>query len=500
MKKLLISTTLGILSIPVWSAETPTVNEEEHRPNILLIVSEDHGPELGCYGDPIARTPAFDRLAAEGMRFEHAHVVQAGCSPSRAAIHTGLYAHQNGQIGLATWGFRLYNEDIPNLPRSLKEAGYRTGIIGKLHINPESAFPFDFKAMPSGNFARKDLAGYARHAGEFMAKGNGPFFLAVNYPDAHSPWQRQVDGLPAEPIDPEDVEMLPYYGVDTPELREVLANHYNSIMRLDSLVGELLDTLKAHGKADNTLVIFISDHGPDIIRGKRTVYEGGTRVPLIIRWPAGVDAGQVSRALVESTDLMPTLLEVSGAQPVPGLPGKSLLPILKGEPVEWRRFLFTEYHTHATAPNFNPQRAVRDNRYKLIHNLYPGEVNRNFTFTFNKDRYGYDSAAKAAEEAPEHIRETYRRMRIQPRFELYDLYADPNEFHNLADNPAYADVFEELSGALTVLREQSGDPLLDPDILNQFRGEILNLTEKRTARRHDYQYPSYFFPEKKGKK
>ena len=113
-------------------------------PNILLIVSEDNGPELGCYGDPYARTPNLDQLAAEGVRFNRAFVPQAGCSQSRASFLTGLYPHQHGQIGLATWGFRLYREDTPNLPRSLKAAGYRTGIIGKLHINPESAFPFDF--------------------------------------------------------------------------------------------------------------------------------------------------------------------------------------------------------------------------------------------------------------------------------------------------------------------------------------------------------------------
>jgi N-sulfoglucosamine sulfohydrolase len=480
---------------PVAAPATAVPAPAANRPNILLIVSEDHGPELGCYGDPYARTPHLDRLAAEGMRFERAYVVQAGCSPSRAAIHTGRYAHQNGQVGLATWGFRLYREDMSNLPRSLKQAGYRTGIIGKLHVNPESAFPFDFKAIPSGNFARKDLPEYARNAGAFIAAGDEPFFLAVNYPDAHSPWQTQVDGMPAQPLGPDDIQSLPYFGVDTPELRAVLANHYNSVMRLDTLIGDLLSVLEAQGKADNTLVIFISDHGPDIIRGKRTVYEGGTHVPLIMRWPAGFKAGQTSRALVESTDLKPTLLELAGADPVPGLPGKSLLPLLRGEPVAWRQHLFTEFHTHAAAPNFNPQRALRNDRYKLIETLYPDEVNRNFLFTFNKDRYGYDSAVRAAADAAPHIRDTFQRMRIQPRYELYDLHADPYEFRNLADDPAHAEVFAELRDALTALRIRTGDPLLDPAILRQFRDEVLSLSNQRAARSHDWQYPTYFFPQ-----
>ncbi len=111
------------------------------RPNILLIVSEDNGPELGCYGVPHVKTPVLDRLAERGVRFENAYVPQAGCSQSRAAFLTGLYPHQNGQIGLATWKFQMYREQTPNLVRRLKKAGYRTGILGKLHVNPATASP-----------------------------------------------------------------------------------------------------------------------------------------------------------------------------------------------------------------------------------------------------------------------------------------------------------------------------------------------------------------------
>ncbi|MFM7973684.1 MAG: sulfatase-like hydrolase/transferase, partial [Pirellula sp.] len=162
------------------------------------------------------RTPHLDRLAAQGVRFERAFVPQAGCSQSRASFLTGLYPHQHGQIGLATWGFRVYRDDIPNLPRSLKEAGYRTGIIGKLHINPESAFPFDFHEIKSGNFARKELPDYSRHASTFIHAGDQPFFLSVNYPDAHDTWLRQVNGLPAEPQTADQVQAMSYMGIDPP--------------------------------------------------------------------------------------------------------------------------------------------------------------------------------------------------------------------------------------------------------------------------------------------
>ena len=129
----------------------------QELPNVLLIVSEDNGQELGVYGDPYVHTPNLDRLASEGTLFKNAYVAQAGCSQSRAAFLTGLYPHQNGQIGLATWKFRMYRDDTPNIVRSVKEVGYRTGIIGKLHVNPASAFPFDFKGISKSNFDRNDL-------------------------------------------------------------------------------------------------------------------------------------------------------------------------------------------------------------------------------------------------------------------------------------------------------------------------------------------------------
>ncbi|MHC4143467.1 MAG: sulfatase-like hydrolase/transferase [Planctomycetota bacterium] len=228
-----------------------------------MIVSEDNGPELGCYGDPYSRTPHLDQLAANGVRFNRAFIAQAGCSQSRASILTGLYPHQHGQIGLATWGFRMYKPDTPNLVRSLKEAGYRTRIIGKLHINPAAAFPFDMHEILTSNFSRKNLSDYAGYAEAFVNADNHPFLLSVNYPDAHAPWIKKIEGLP----------------------RRLNADYYNCLSRLDSLIGDLLEALQHSGKSDNTLVVYIGDHGADFLRGKRTSYENGVRIPLIIRRP-----------------------------------------------------------------------------------------------------------------------------------------------------------------------------------------------------------------------
>lgn len=460
------------------------------RPNILLIVSEDNGPELGCYGEPFVKTPVLDKLAADGVRFHNAYVPQAGCSQSRAAFLTGLYPHQNGQIGLATWKFRMYRGDTPNMVRSLKAAGYRTGIIGKLHVNPESAFPFDKKEIPSSNFGRKNLNDYAGHAEDFFNASDVPFFLSVNYPDAHRPFVKQVRGLPERPLAANDVKPLAYFGLDTPQLRADTADYYNCMNRLDSLVGELLDALRRSGKAENTLIVYLGDHGADLLRGKRTSYEGGVRVPLIVHWPGRVKPKQVRRELVSTLDLMPTLLAVAEAEPVAHLPGRSLVPLLQDEETEWRRYLFTEYHTHS-AHNFYPQRTVRNARYKLIQNLMPGQDNPGYDYTLKRF---FPDLPRTIEAAPDHIRASYRRMKTPPEYELYDLETDPYEFRNLAADIEHAAALAVLREQLAAWRAQTNDPLLDPENMRRLKAEIDACLVEGEARKPQLTltYPDYF--------
>jgi len=472
-------------------AFAPLAALASERPNILLIVSEDNGQHLGCYGNPYVVTPHLDSLATDGVRFNRAYVTQAGCSPSRASIYTGLYPHQNGQLGLATWGFELYRGDMPNMVTSLNAAGYRTGIIGKLHINPEEAFPFDYSSIPGGNFQRKDLGDYALRAREFLASTDKPFFLAVNYPEAHQPFIAQAGGLPEKPLTGADVGSLPYFGVDAPDIRQIVADYYNCMSRLDVLVGDLLKELDASGKADNTLVIYLGDHGADMLRGKRTVYEGGVLIPLLIRWPDGAAAGQVRSELITTADLMPTILDLAEAAPVPGLAGRSMAQLLKQQPVEWRGYLFTEYHTHAATDNFYPQRAVRSDRYKLIENLLPGEVNPGYEFTMHHTDADF---AAAIAKAPEPVRAAYRRMQQPARWELYDLQADPYEFNDLSGDPAHQQVLKELQAALADWRARTADPLLDPANLARFKAEVYNLPSKAVVDAGGYwQYMHYFF-------
>lgn len=464
--------------------------DTSRQPNILLIVSEDNGPELGCYGDPYAQTPTLDKLAADGVRFQNAYVAQAGCSQSRAALLTGLYPHQNGQIGLATWKFRMYRDDTPNIVRSLKHCGYRTGIIGKLHVNPESAFPFDYQRLPSANFARNNLGDYASGAEQFFRAGDQPFFLSVNFPDAHRPFIKQVVGLPVTPLGRNDVKPLPYFGLDTPQLRSVTADYYNCLSRLDSLIGDLLESLQRSAKADNTLVVYLGDHGADLLRGKRTSYEAGVRIPLIIRWPGRAKSGQVRTDLVSTLDLVPTLLAAANADPIADLPGRSLGPLLRDEATAWRQYLFTEFHLHSPH-NFYPQRTVRNLRYKLIQNLLPHQTNPGYDYTL--DRF-FPDLRRAIKSAPDAIRQSYQQMQRPPEFELYDLRNDPHEFSNLANEPQHAGTLVTLQRKLAQWRSRTSDPLLFRENLRRLKNEVDScFADGRPAKeRLKLTYPDYF--------
>jgi len=484
--KTLAYAVLGLLLIV-----TPGVGDD--KPNVLLIVSEDNGPELGCYGDPYARTPNLDRLAAEGVRFENAFVPYTVCSPSRACFLTGLRPHQNGQIGLATHKFAMYREDTPSFVTLLKGHGYHTGLIGKLHVNPPSAFPFDFTAIPSANFRRKQSpADYAAAAVRFFAQsGDAPWFLSVNFPDAHLPFLRQANGLPAEPLDADDVKPMSWIGVDTPRLREQVANYYNCLERLDHAVGLLLDELQKTGQADNTLVFYIGDHGAQFPRGKGTVYEAGLRVPLIVRWPGQSQAGQVRQELVSTLDLLPTALVATGVKPMGDLPGRALQPLLAGAAAENSRRYIYGFTTGSFPGNCFVQHSVRDERFKLISSPRPGTDNLiSRSYLDESHPYFVVSGATVSDQAAiaPHVRDAFDRWSRPPRYELYDLKSDPHEWHNLADDLQFATVKTRLIKALTDMQQQTHDPFLDPANIEAFVTEQLANRDLGYRRNQDFRW------------
>jgi len=442
------------------------------RPNVLLIVSEDNGAELGCYGTPHVRTPNLDLLAQQGCRFANAYVTHAVCSASRASFLTGLYPFQNGHIGLATHRYAMYR-NWANIPSVLKDHGYRTGMIGKLHVNPEPAFPLDFRAITGSGFNDRPMRKYGDAAAEFFNSSDEPFFLSINYPDAHFPLLKQQYGLPKELLTGDDLTApLPFIGVDSPRLRQGTADYYNCLMRLDAGIGMLLAELEKAGKANNTLVIYIGDHGAQFSRGKATCYEGGLRIPMILWWPGQVKPGTVRDELVSTIDILPTIIQAVRLPRRESLPGRSLLPLAEGRDLAWREYLFAE-RTAYHAASFFPQRTIRNERYKLILNLTPERQNpvadnyryqRGSFFVYGANQEEIDAAAM-------HVRQAYATWRNPPPVELYDLADDPWEFRNLGDKPQLAELKQRLMDELRRFRKEHGDPLLDPDKLKKLAEE-----------------------------
>jgi len=469
--------------------------KRQSKPNILLMVAEDHGLQLGCYGDKHISTPNLDALADGGVRFVHAYVSQAGCSPSRASILTGLYPHNNGQIGLATHGLRMYQDDTPNLTTYLKDAGYRTGIIGKIHVNPESAFLFDFRAFPTSNFNKRPVKAFAKSAGEFFRASNDPFLMWISFPDAHRPFHNQQKGIPANIMAPEDIETLPMVGVSTQQTLQTTARYYNCMQRLDVAVGMVLRELADSGKADNTLIIYLSDHGPDFPRAKKTIREGGSRVPLIMSWKGRLPKGKVESRLVSSLDVLPTILEIAGIRPrQSNLDGQSLMPLFRKDYAKWREYLFTEFTLH-WPETYYPGRAVRDRRFKLVHNLLPERANPVYDIYLVQQR-PETFTPEELKKAPKHLQRAYTIFRQPPEFELYDLQNDPWEFHNLAEDPHYVEQLKRLKKQLAEWQEETNDPLRHKHILDQFTAENdATMAGGKYVKKKlgQWNYPEYFF-------
>lgn len=425
---------------------------EENKPplNIVLVTADDLGLQLGCYGDSIARTPNLDAFARQGAIFKNAYVTQASCSPSRSSMLTGLYPHQNGQVGLSHRGYRMF-DIIRTLPQMLKEEGYVNAIIGKLHVEPAAHFPFDY----ADTDARKtrDVAEVATQAKVFMDTVSHPFFLMVNYFDPHVKMFPQVKGIPKTPYTAGDVAAFPFQQIDTPKELERIADYYSCVERLDTGFGMLMDALEETGKAANTLVIFLGDHGPPFVRAKTNCYEAGLKVPFLVKWPDG-PATEFS-GFVNANDIVPTVLEAAQVSIPTHLPGKSLRPVLDKRPFEDRPYLFGEFTAHAPQ-FFYPMRSVRDQRYKLIVNYLDGQPFP--SLTVDGDPAWQESRDEKFDGTQ--VRDVFDRYVQRPPVELYDLAEDPWEFNDLANDPTYKTVIDRLQKALIQWQEETDDPLL----------------------------------------
>jgi N-sulfoglucosamine sulfohydrolase len=438
----------------------PTVASGQTRPkNVVLIIADDLGMQIGCYGDTVCKTPNLDALAKRGLRFTRSYSSVSSCSPSRASIYTGLFSHQNGQYGLQHAVHK--QECLPwvlSLPNLLRSAGYWTGLIGKFHVGPDSVFPWDRLLTKTKG---RDPQSFAQLAREFIHdSGKKPFFLVVAYHDPH----RAAKGFGNEPFagDPKEVKYdpkkvkLPYYLPDCDEARQDWAEYLQSISRLDRGVGLIIEALREAGLLEDTVIIFISDNGPPFAGAKTTLYAAGIHLPLIMAGPS-IPAGRTSDALVSYIDLTPTILDIAGAK-LPTykqtkLIGKSLMPIARGDDTKGHDAVFGSHQFHEIT-NYYPMRAIVTDRYKLIVNL-----EHELTYPFASDLWGspswqYVRTHKLKMMGTRSVESYLHR----PLEELYDLTSDPDELKNLANDPSQAKTLADLRARLRAWQIETTDP------------------------------------------
>jgi N-sulfoglucosamine sulfohydrolase len=431
--------------------------------NVVLIVADDLGRQLGCYSDKVARTPHLDGLAADGTRFDSAFCTASSCSPSRSVILTGLQNHTNGQYGLQhdTHNFST-RPFVKPLPMLLKNAGYRTCSIGKVHVQPEELYRFE-KYANDGIAGGRNAVRMAENAEKFIREDDTrPFFIYFCPTDPHRAQtgfanETEYPGIKPEKFDPAEI-VVPHYLPDQREVRQELAEYYQSISRVDQGVGRLISALKATSHLDDTLILFLSDNGPPFPGAKTNLYDAGTRLPLIIRSPEQKARGIVSQAMVDWTDLVPTILaftEVKPPAPPHLLRGRTLLTILENaEPKGWDEIY--QSHSFHEVTMYYPMRSIRTRKYRYILNLA-----HELPYPFASDLF--DSPTWQASLKRHDTQYGSRMVEAyvhRPRVELYDIESDPQEVANLAGRPEYVKVLTELQEKLFVWQTQTRDPWL----------------------------------------
>ncbi len=435
--------------------------------NVLIIMADDCTyNDLPLYGGQNAKTPHLDALARQSVTFNRAYLAEAICQPCRAELYTGLYPMRNG----CAWNHSASRPGVHSLPQLLTPHGYRVGLAGKVHVGPQSVFPFEVVAGFDTNCVRNptrphDLQGVR----EFMTRDQDqPFCLVIALVEPHVPW---VMGDPAQY--PRAKIKLPPHIADTPRTRQDFSHYLAEITFMDGQVGEILATLQQAGCADNTLVLFSSEQGSQFPGCKWTNWDTGVHTALLARWPGRVAAGTRTDAIVQYADVVPTLLELAGVPAESGqFDGISFLPVLLGQRAEHRAYAYAMHNNYPEGPPY-PVRSVSNGRFRYIRNLTPDEM------YIEKHLMGvqgdgalnnpYWGTWVGSAWNNQHTYDLVKRYTYRPAEQLYHTAEDPFEMTNLAGDPAYAQVQQQLSAELNRWMAAQGDPGAPQDTVRAFQ-------------------------------
>ncbi|MCL2513178.1 MAG: sulfatase [Oscillospiraceae bacterium] len=404
--------------------------------NIIYMHTHDSGRYFDPYGHNIG-TPDITRIAENGLLFRNAYCCGPTCSPSRAALLTGMTPHSCGMAGLAHRGFSL-DDGNHHLARFLGERGYETFLCGMQHeaADPDMIGYHKLFVPESGSKAEKDEKCAAVAAEYIESPHEKPFFMSFGMENTHRIFPENDGGVNPDYI------ALPHTLADCPANREDMARYTVAARTVDKCVGTVLGALDGSGRINDTLVIFTTDHGLALPFHKCNCCDTGIGVALIL-YGAGIKLkGRVSDALVSQIDIFPTVCDLTGLEKPERLEGISLLPLIEGEREEVRDEIFAEVNYHVA---YEPQRCVRTLTHKLIHR-YDGH---NSYVPANIDA----SPAKTA------LINSGLLERVRDREELFDLTIDPIERVNLINDPRYASVYSELSAKLENWMKKTNDPL-----------------------------------------
>ena len=422
-----------------------TQSPQPRRPNIVWISNEDMSPRLGAYGDTLARTPTLDRLAAESIRFTNAFTTAPVCAPSRAAIITGMY-----QTAIGAQHMRTTEDTVPELPgpylavppfyvkafpEYLRAAGYFTSNREKTDYQFGVPFTIWDDIGPNAHWRNR-------------ADKSQPFFSVFNLNITHEsrifPTSPARKGKPLV-TDPGRVQVPPYYP-DTPAVREEIARVYDNIADMDRQVGDILQQLHDDGLAANTIVFYWSDHGDGMPRAKRSLYDSGLRVPLMIRWPNALGPtftpGSVSHELVSFIDLAPTVLALAGLEVPTHLQGRVLVGP-KAAPAPELVFAARD----RMDIEYDMMRSARDTRFLYIRNFSPELPFAGYIPYRNQSDIMQEWLRLQAERRLAGAPALWMRT-SRPVEELYDTKPDPHQIRNLAGDPAHQRTLERMRQAV----------------------------------------------------
>lgn len=429
-------------------------------PNVVLIHAHDLGRYLGCYGTDID-TPAIDEFAETGALFENHLATAPQCSPSRGSLMTGRHPHVNGLMGLAHGDWELH-DDERILPHYLSDAGYETHLFGLQHISQDTdrlrydhihsegnLYPGVSPTVHQANRARN----VASVVASFLERGgfDAPFFASVGFFECHRTEEETgrfgFHGAQYDFDDPDEIQPLPYLP-DRRGLRHDLAEMRGMVYAIDDAVGTILDAIEEAELADETVVVFTTEHGIAFPRAKGSCYDAGLEAALVLRVPDVADDGRRYDELLSNVDVLPTLLELVGIDVPDEIEGRSFLGLLTDREYDPRERVFAEMSWHDL---YNPVRAIRTERYKYIRSFW-----RLPKVYLPKDIFASESGRE--------VRERYC-IPTRPYEELYDLRDAPQEDDNVAFEPRYQDVRESLSRQLYEWMDETDDPLLDGPIV-----------------------------------